>query len=329
VRGAVTGVVAIGRNEGERLRQCLLSLVGADQRPIAVVYVDSGSTDGSVAFARSLGVDVVELSLATPFTAARARNAGMARLQQLASNVEYVQFIDGDCEMNPTWLSFAVDFLASHADAAVVCGRRRERFPQRSVYNLLCDFDWEGPIGEVNACGGDSLMRVAALAAVRGFNDSLIAGEEPELCVRLRQAGWKVFRVDREMCLHDAAMLHFRQWWRRSARAGHAYAEGAWLHGRPPERLGVRSVVSALIWGFLLPAIVFIGALAGSAMVLWLLLLYPLQVFRLALTGRRSPRENWLNAFFLVLAKFAEFTGHVRFLARRMRGGPATLIEYK
>ena len=51
------GVVAIGRNEGERLRSCLLAL-GPQSLPI--VYVDSGSTDGSPDLAVSLGVAVVE-----------------------------------------------------------------------------------------------------------------------------------------------------------------------------------------------------------------------------------------------------------------------------
>ena len=62
------GVVAIGRNEGERLRRCLNSVVG---RGHTVVYVDSGSTDGSTELARELGADVVELDLSLPFTMAQ------------------------------------------------------------------------------------------------------------------------------------------------------------------------------------------------------------------------------------------------------------------
>src|SRR5689334_4384058 len=75
------GVVAIGRNEGERLRVCLESALRASPD---VVYVDSGSTDGSVAMAKQLGVHVVELDLTIPFTAARARNAGFEKLVQIA-----------------------------------------------------------------------------------------------------------------------------------------------------------------------------------------------------------------------------------------------------
>ena len=64
------GVIAIGRNEGERLRRCLDSVVG---KGFSVVYVDSNSTDGSVDFARSVGAEVVELDMSLPFSAARAQ----------------------------------------------------------------------------------------------------------------------------------------------------------------------------------------------------------------------------------------------------------------
>ncbi len=218
------GVVVIGRNEGQRLEHCLRSLLkGTDK----VMYVDSGSTDGSLHLARSLGVEVLALDLGTPFTAARARNEGFFALQRRLPSMQLVQFVDGDCEVDSGWLPAAQAFLDDHPDVAVVCGRRRERFPQRSVYNLLCDLEWDTPIGEAKACGGDALMRVDAFAAVGGFRPELIAGEEPELCVRLRAKGWKVWRLDAEMTLHDAAMTRFSQWWRRSLRAGHAYAEGA------------------------------------------------------------------------------------------------------
>ena len=56
---------------------------------------------------------------------------------------------------------------------------------------------------------------------------------------------------------------------------------------------------------------------------------YPLQVVRLALHGQRSARENWWRAFFLVLGKFPELIGQVKFLAGRRLRAPSQLIEYK
>jgi glycosyltransferase involved in cell wall biosynthesis len=320
------GVVVIGRNEGQRLERCLQSLVGrADQ----LVYVDSGSTDGSVQLARRLGVEVVALDMTQPFTAARARNEGFACLQGIVPGIRHVQFVDGDCEVDAGWLGKAQAFLDQHPDVAVVCGRRRERFPQRSVYNLLCDLEWDTPVGEAKACGGDALMRVDAFMAVSGFRPELIAGEEPELCVRLRAGGWKVWRLADEMTLHDAAMTRFGQWWRRSLRAGYAYAEGAYLHGQTPERHWLRESRRAWLWGLQLPLAILVLSLVSGGWGLWLLLVYPLQIVRLARRGERSTRENWWQAVFLVLGKFPEMLGQAKFLLNRYAAGKALLIEYK
>lgn len=266
------GVVVIGRNEGLRLERCLASLVGAAEQ---VVYVDSGSTDDSVQMAKALGVEVVELDMSIPFTAARARNEGFARLQHLLPAMRYVQFVDGDCEVVEGWLSRAQAFLDTRPEVAVVCGRRRERFPQRSIYNLLCDLEWDTPIGEAKACGGDALMRADAFAAASGFRADLIAGEEPELCVRLRANGWKVWRLAEEMTLHDAAMTRFGQWWRRTLRGGHAFAEGAFLHGAAPEKHWLRESRRAWFWGLGVPLATVIAMLMLGWSGLLLLLVYP------------------------------------------------------
>ncbi len=159
-----------------------------------MVYVDSGSTDGSVALAESHGAEVVRLATDTSFTAARARNAGFARLLEVAPEVEYVQFVDGDCSFADGWLEVATEYLEAHREVTVVCGRRRERKPEASIYNLLCDVEWNTPVGEARSCGGDALMRVAAVRAVGGYNEAVIAAEDDELCVRLRQNGGCVVR---------------------------------------------------------------------------------------------------------------------------------------
>lgn len=316
------GIVAIGRDEGARLVACL----SAARRDAAhVVYVDSGSSDGSVAAAEGLGATVVALDLSRPFTAARARGEGLAALRARAPGLPHVQFVDGDCALREGWIAAAADVLDARPDVAVVCGRRRERRPEASLWNRLCDAEWDTPVGEARACGGDALMRIAAVEAVGGWNAALIAGEEPELCVRLRAAGWRVLRIDREMAWHDAAMTRFSQWWRRSVRAGHAWAEGAALHGGPPERLGVREVVRALAWGAALPAAV----LGGGLVTPWapaLALAWPAQVVRLRLKGVAG---GWRGAGLTVLARFAETQGILRYARGRLTGRRAGLIEYK
>jgi glycosyltransferase involved in cell wall biosynthesis len=319
------GVVAIGRNEGERLKQCLRSLSAAAQ----TVYVDSGSTDASVEWARAQGMEVVELDMAAPFTAARARNAGFRRLRELVPQVKYVQFIDGDCELNQTWPAAATAFLRANDGVCAVLGRLRERHPDRSVYNRMCDKEWDVPIGEASACGGIVMIRISAFEAAGGYRDDLIAGEEPELCVRLREAGWKIHRLDHEMSLHDAAMFRFGQWWKRQVRSGYAFAQGAHLHGRKPERHWVWESRRALLWGAGFP-LLLIGALIvfGWSGAL-LFLVYPIQMLRRMASMPGSWRSRLQFAYFEQLSRFPEAVGQLKFARDRLFGHRGRLIEYK
>lgn len=324
------GIVIIGRNEGERLQRCLRSLEGRSQ---VQVYVDSGSTDGSVEFARSLGVDVVELDLSVPFTMARGRNAGVERVLELRPDVEFLQFVDGDCEVVEGWIETAARTLREQPEVGVVFGRRRERFPENSLYNRLIDIEWAVPPGEVDCCGGDTLMRVKAFEEAGRFDPTMIAGEEPELSVRLRQKGWKILCIEHEMTLHDAALYRYDQWWKRAVRGGHAYAEGAARHGRPPWRHHVREVRSIIFWAGILPLL--LGSLAAILMNPWILLgflVYPLQIARVALS--RSSRDEdasvtWAYSFFCITDKFPQLLGVLKYWSNRLRGKKSRILEYK
>lgn len=323
---AAVAVVAIGRNEGQRLQRCIESVQG---RVAWIVYVDSGSTDGSVELAEARGVAVVRLDMNRPFTAARARNAGFRHLREQRPDIKRVQFVDGDCEIEPGWIERAEGFLAGAPDVVAVFGRRRERHPERSVYNHLCDMEWAVPPGDVLACGGDVMMRVAALNAVRGYREDLIAGEEPELCVRLRAQGGRIHCLDAPMTLHDAAMTSFRQWWLRIVRSGYAFAEGAHLHGAPPERHWVRESRRAWLWGLGLPLAICAAMVVLGPWAALLALIYPLQVLRLYLKSAGSSPERALRALFQVLGRFPEAVGQLRFLRNRLLQRRAALIEYK
>lgn len=319
------GAVAIGRNEGNKLIACLQSLARASP----IVYVDSASTDSSVKFATDRGVDTVELDLSIPFTAARARNAGFARLLQIRSDLKYVQFIDGDCELSAQWPDRAISFLENRPDVAAVCGRLRERHPDRSVYNWLCDREWDRPAGEVRAFAGNVMIRVQPLKNVGGYREDVIAAEEDELSVRLRLAGWRIWRLPDEMGLHDAAMTHFRQWWRRAIRAGYAFAQGAHLHGSAPEYHFVKESRRAKVWGLLLPILC-----SGAAVMIrpfgWTaFLIYPLQLFRLTIRNPGSFKDRAKLAFFQLLARFPEGIGQVRFFRDRLLQLRPQLIEHK
>jgi len=335
VTGARVGIVVIGRNEGERFRACLDSLPAG----LPVVYVDSGSTDGSVALAQSRGVHVVELPVTPGFTAARARNAGFDLLLRDYGDIEFVQMIDGDCTVDHGWLDAAVPFLAEDERLAVVFGRRRERFPHNSLYNAQCDQEWDVPVGEVRSCGGDALMRVAALREVDGYTADLIAGEEPDLCLRLRARGWHIRRINAEMTLHDANILRFGIWWKRAKRAGHAYAEHVWRHGRSADPDWIRALASMLVWAVLLPGLAVFALVVGlawsmcwfvvPAMIIALAAVQYGRLVRQGLSKGHVSRYARGNARLLLIAKFAHLAGMLAFLANHARRKRHTLIEYK
>lgn len=322
------GVVAIGRNEGRRLVRCLESIAG--QMP--VVYVDSGSSDDSENAAKQRGAVVVSLDLSRPFTAARARNEGFAALRWVHPALEYVQFVDGDCEIQPGWLEKARATLEANSRLAVVCGRRRERYPDRSVYNRLCDIEWNTPVGKAGACGGDALVRVKAFDEIGGYNPAVIAGEEPEMCVRLRECGWEIERIDAEMTLHDADMMWFGQWWKRAVRAGHAYAEGAAMHGSGPTRHWVREVRSNWVWGLGLPVAILAAAWPTRGASLLLLGLYPLLGWKIARHMRLrkfGSSDARVFALFCVIGKLPNALGQLRYHVMRLLGKRSRVIEYK
>lgn len=346
------GVVVIGRNEGERLERCLRSLLAQVSESLLpeslatgdettgdettgglpIIYVDSGSTDGSVALAQSLGVTTIALDMSIPFTMARGRNTGWTTLIADHENLDYIQFIDGDCELAPGWLGTAYAALEAHPDWALVCGRRRERFPEASAYNRLADMEWNTPIGEATACGGDMLARVEALRAVGGYNPSLICGEEPEMCIRLRQLGWRIYRLDAEMTAHDAAMLRFRQWWRRSIRGGWAVAEGAALYGRS-EGYMVQAQRSGWLWGGFLPGLALLGlgpsqGWTGLIGLLYLWLGWRIYHIRCRDYGDRSDHAR-LYAVLCLISKPAQLWGQISYSLNRWQKRPAQLIEYK
>ena len=326
------GFVVIGRNEGDRLIRCLESLRAQCNDTEPIVYVDSGSTDGSIEFAKSVGADVVSLDLSQPFTMARGRNAGLRHLQQTYPDVEYIQFLDGDCELVSGWVEQALQTIQSDESFAIVCGRRRERFPEESVYNLLADIEWNTPVGEANFCGGDALIRVAAISEVDGYNPAMICGEEPEMCIRLRHRGWKIQRIAADMTKHDLSMHYFGQWWKRMTRSGWAVAEGFVMHGNTEECYMVREYRSGWLWGALMPMVALLLAWPSYGVSLLLLLAYPYLVYRIydsRLGYDDNVREARIYAFFCTLSKFPQVVGQTKYWVNHLTRQPAKIIEYK
>ena len=322
------GIIVIGRNEGQRLLYCLQSI---SKQTNCIVYVDSGSTDGSVSLAQNMGIPAIQLDMSTPFSAGRARNEGFYFLIQRDSPVEYVQFVDGDCELIDGWLSFAARHLEANEDVAVVAGRRKERYPEQSIYNLLCDIEWNTPIGDAESCGGDFMVRVPAFQQIKGFNPVVIAGEEPELCYRLRQKGWKIRRLDHLMTFHDVSITRFSQWWRRTVRSGYAYAQGVALHGTEKEKFCFRDSLRIWGWAFLFPLGVAILTLVFSKWFVLFAGIYLVHLIKITVWVNKKLLNlniSLMYGIFNILGKVPQLVGQILFIMRSIRKKDQVIIEY-
>ena len=305
------GAVVIGRNEGTKLRRCLASVVG---KAAPVVYVDSGSLDGSVGLARAARVEVVELDPAIPFTVARARNEGFVRLVQVDPSVELVQFIDADSEMVDTWFALALQAFAADSRCAAVCGRLIERSSGRSIYGRLYSIMNDARLADPAVSNGIAMMRVAPFREMDGFVPWLVGSEDREISLRLGRAGWRVRRIDADMAVHEAGMETFGQWWRRRMMNGRSSGQQMAL-GAPDRRI-VREWLSICFWGLALPVLALASAAKTGGASLLLFLGYAKLALRIHGRMRRlgfAPPEARLYAAACTVEKFPKALGLVRY----------------
>jgi len=325
------GIVVIGRNEGDRLRACFESLQSLG---VSVTYVDSGSTDNSVSIARRYTQHIVELDSSKPFSAARARNEGFADLIKWHPRIKYIQFIDGDCTLSPDWIKAAAQELDADPRLAAVTGHLLEKNPDHSIYNQLCAMEWKSPVGEMThfgAFGGISMIRGSVLQEVGGFNPAVIAGEEPELAGRMSRAGYKIKKIDHQMAVHDANIMRFSQWWKRAVREGHSIGHRMQLSEDGSLQDNLKAQKSVWFWGLVFPLIILTTLLPTKGWSLLLLTGYLFLAYRIVRYSRNqgdSLKEALLYARFLVLGKFANVVGLLKFYLRRKNKG-FKIIEYK
>jgi cellulose synthase/poly-beta-1,6-N-acetylglucosamine synthase-like glycosyltransferase len=327
--------VIIGRNEGERLRVCLSSVLAMNypRELIEVIYVDSSSTDSSVELARSLGVKTIVLD--GPTTAARGRNAGWTQTE-----APFVLFLDGDTILHPDFVASAISHFADpkHTEPlAGVYGNRRETRTADSIYNAIFDLDWNAGTGYSLFFGGDALVRREALAAVGGYNPLLIAGEEPDLCRRMRGLGYRILHIDEPMTLHDLAMFKFSQYWRRSVRTGYAYAEISNKYAKTDDPLWSaesRSNITRGVfwwWGPIFAIVLSVLVHSVAPFALFLVAAFILIARTAAKVSRKTNSLKLLLAYSLHshLQQVPILFGQIRYQKQRRRGGNAAIIEYK
>lgn len=316
------GIVVIGKNEGERLRACLDSL---EAYQVPVVYVDSGSTDDSVALADGYGAEVIELDMSIPFSAARARNAGYQQLLKSHPDIQFFQFIDGDCTLAPDWLPAAIDSFNQDDKLAAVFGHLHEKNPDLSPYNKLCELEWRSPAGEAadGEFGGIVMLRTSVLQEVGGYNPDLIAEEEPELGARMYLAGYRTRKIDQKMATHDANMTHFAQWWKRAVRFGYGQGLRSHISAASITPDNNRAIKSSWLWGLFLPLFIVISAIPSKGFSLFLLGGYLVLGYRIFSYRRNmgdTVAESFFYARYTIFEKFANALGLLKFNLERQFG---------
>lgn len=328
----LVSVVVIGRNEGQRLQRCLDSIAGMSRRgfEVEVIYVDSDSTDGSVALAEAANARTIALKPTRP-SAALGRNAGWKVAQG-----SFVLFLDGDTVLHP---EFVADSLAdlSKDEIGIVWGNLRELYPERSLYIRVLDLDWIYPPGYTSFCGGNALYRRSILEATDGFDDTLVAGEEPELCQRITALGYRILHADRPMAGHDLAITRWQQYWKRSTRSGHAYAEvSARFRGtsQPFWDCEARSNRNR----FMLFLACLVAGVAGSVLIRSLIPIGLFCLFIAALSLRSAWKARWKTNDLLGLVLYGLhshvqqvplYIGQLQYQRSQKKGIRRSLFEYK
>jgi len=319
------GIVVVGRNEGERLRGCFSSLL---KHSYPIVYVDSMSNDGSVEYAKSIDVDVVLLDNSKPLNASRARNSGFEFLYRNNPQLQYIHFIDGDCEIDRKWPEYVIELLERNSKYAVVFGILDEKYRNSNIYTRLCDIEWKKNTGEQKNVGGLGIatIRVEAFKEAGGFDESLIAGADPELYLRIRKNKWIVYCADVNMGLHDCAMYQFKQWWMRCMKSGYAYMDGTKWGGYHLQKR------STLIWGVLIPTLIIALSIKISLVILLCFAIYPIQVMRTyhkVNISNVSRNDKLLYAAACILAKFPQTLGMGKWIINKIFQQQPKIIEYK
>ena len=198
-------VVVIGRNEGARLDLCMESIRSAlGVLAHEIVYVDSRSTDDSVARAKAGGARCFLLG-------EEKTTAGLGRfVGAKEAKGEYLLFLDGDMQLQPGFCEKAMMAMASRGYDG--CTGIREDLYLRDGEVVGQNENYFGCTQERIApeFGGALFLKKEALEKAGGWSTDAVACEEAELHARLRAAGCAIAELPVPMIVHTDAVREER-----------------------------------------------------------------------------------------------------------------------
>jgi hypothetical protein len=144
-----------------------------------------------------------------------------------------VFFVDADCTIESDFVEAALPEF-DDPSVGIVFGSVREHDPKLSVYTRVLDLDWVAPAekGPTDYSAGIALVRRDLLQQLGGFNESLMASEEPEFCTRAANEGFVILGLPRLSARHALGITDFRAYWRRMTRRGYGNGQAAATLGR-------------------------------------------------------------------------------------------------
>lgn len=188
--------------------------VGPSGRQGEVIIADSGSSDATIEIASRYPVRIVQIeSPAKP-------SCGIGpQLGYQYARHDLVCLLDGDMDLDPDFLPEAIAYLDKHPQAGGVTGHVEEMMLGNLEYTRRVQRNApENRIGSIDRMNGGGLYRRAAIDSSGYMTDRNLHGyEEFDLGVRLRHAGWQLYRLDRRFVRHyghavNSYKLLVRRW---------------------------------------------------------------------------------------------------------------------
>jgi len=162
-----------------------------------LIIVDNGSIDGSVEYVRDHAGGKATILQCPEMTVAAMRNAG-AR----CAAGEFLSFIDVDCEISAGYFESALRTLDA-TDASATgsrCVLPDQPHWTEALWDRLHRHSGDGYVGALN--GGNLIVRAPCFWAINGFRETLVSGEDPDLCERLIAAGSSIYEDHRVRAVH-------------------------------------------------------------------------------------------------------------------------------